>query len=376
MPPTRWRGGSGLPRRSSSTGGCPADFTPGFVLFFGSEDLVTCGCIGFIGARTCRLHFPQTTLLDMPSRVRLIAIDIDGTLLPTSSTTISQRNRRALCDAQAAGIHIAIATGRRHQYAEPVLEQVGLSRRTVMISSNGSVMRHFDGELIQQNLLAVDTARALCAALRPFGQTMVFTFDRYDRPSLVVESMTSLQRKIGVWVESNRPDMLEIAPLEHAFDQGEAPIQAMLCGDIAQIRAAQQALETTALAAGIAMHRTEYAERDLGILDLLPPNCSKGRALQDYARSLGLEAAEVMAIGDNFNDQAMLEFAGSAVVMANAGAEMRALAARHGWAIGLTNDEDGVAATLEPLIRSEKNDEKVTNFASEVVPAESGVPDR
>ena len=312
----------------------------------------------------------------MPSRVRLIAIDIDGTLLPTSSTTISQRNRRALCDAQAAGIHIAIATGRRHQYAEPVLEQVGLSHRTVMISSNGSVMRHFDGELIQQNLLAVDTARALCAALRPFGQTMVFTFDRYDRPSLVVESMTSLQRKIGVWVESNRPDMLEIAPLERAFDQGEAPIQAMLCGDIAQIRAAQQALETTELAAGIAMHRTEYAERDLGILDLLPPNCSKGRALEDYARSLGLEAAEVMAIGDNFNDQAMLEFAGSAVVMANAGAEMQALAARHGWAIGLSNDEDGVAATLEPLIRSEKSAEKVTSFASEVVPAESGVRDR
>ena len=58
----------------------------------------------------------------MPSNVRLVAIDIDGTLLPTSSTTISQRNRRALCDAQAAGIHIAIATGRRHQYAEPVLE--------------------------------------------------------------------------------------------------------------------------------------------------------------------------------------------------------------------------------------------------------------
>lgn len=311
----------------------------------------------------------------MPSNVRLVAIDIDGTLLPTSSTTISQRNRRALCEAQAAGIHIAIATGRRHQYAEPVMEQVGLSPRTVLISSNGSVTRHFDGELIQQNLLSVVTARALCAALRPFGQTTVFTFDRYDRPSLVVESMTSLQRKIGVWVESNRPDIMQISPLEDAFDQGEAPIQAMLCGDIAQVRAAQQALEAMDVAPNIAMHRTEYADRDLGILDLLPPHCSKGRALEDYARSLGLEAAEVMAIGDNFNDQAMLEFAGSAVVMANAGTEMQALARRHGWAVTLSNDEDGVAATLEPLIRSEKNAAKVTNFAPEVVPAETGFRD-
>jgi Cof subfamily protein (haloacid dehalogenase superfamily) len=311
----------------------------------------------------------------MQSRVRLIAIDIDGTLLPSSSTTISRRNRRALCEAQAAGIHIVIATGRRQQYAEPVLAQVGLSPRTVMISSNGSVIRHFDGELIQRNLLSVVTARALCPALRPFGQTMVFTFDRQDKPSLVVESTAALQRKIGIWVESNRPDMMEIAPLERAFDQDEAPIQGMLCGDIAQVRAAQQALEGTDLATRIAMHRTEYAERDLGILDLLPPDCSKGHALKDYARSLGLGAAEVMAIGDNFNDQAMLEFAGSAVLMANAGVEMQALAQQQGWAITLSNDEDGVAATLEPLIRSAQKAEKVTSFAPEVVPSQAGSED-
>jgi len=49
-------------------------------------------------------------------------------------------------------------------------------------------MRHFDGELIQRNLLSVVTARALCAALRPFGQTMVITFDRYDRYGQVLQS--------------------------------------------------------------------------------------------------------------------------------------------------------------------------------------------
>jgi hypothetical protein len=121
------------------------------------------------------------------------------------------------------------------------------------------------------------------------------------------------------------------------------------------------------------MHRTEYADRDLGILDLLPPLCSKGHALEDFARSLGMGAAEVMAIGDNFNDQAMLEFAGSAVLMANAGTELQALARRRGWAVTLSNDEDGVAATLEPLIRSAKQAEKVTSFAPEVVPTETGV---
>jgi hypothetical protein len=288
----------------------------------------------------------------MPSRIRLVAVDIDGTLLPTSGTTISKRNRHALRDAQAAGVHIVIATGRRHQYAEPVLEQVGLSPRTVMISSNGSVVRYFDGELIERNLLTEQTARALCGALRPFGQTMVFTFDRTDGPSLVVESMASLHRRIALWVEANRHDMVEIAPLERAFDQHVGPIQAMLCGDIPQVRAAEQALQGMEQAGQITMHRTEYAERDLGILDLLPPHCSKGTALANYVRSLGLEPHEVMAIGDNFNDQAMLEYAGQAVVMGNAGAEMLALADEHGWATTVSNDADGVAEMLEPLIRA------------------------
>jgi Cof subfamily protein (haloacid dehalogenase superfamily) len=314
----------------------------------------------------------------MPSNVRLIAIDIDGTLLPSSGTTISRRNRRALQDAQTAGLHIVIATGRRHQYAEPVLQQAGLSPRTVMISSNGSVVRHFDGELIARTLLPVESARALCPALRPFGQTMVFTFDR--EPSLVVESMASLHLRIGNWVEANRHDMVEIVPLERAFDRDEAPIQAMLCGNIAQVRAAQQAIEGLDLAADITMHRTEYAERDLGILDLLPPGCSKGHALGDYARSVGLEAAEVMAIGDNFNDQTMLEYAGQAAVMGNAGEEMRALAVQRGWLVIQSNDEDGVAKMLEPLIRDAQQALSTGNSGAEVVAAvvtwENGIRSR
>jgi Cof subfamily protein (haloacid dehalogenase superfamily) len=313
----------------------------------------------------------------MTSCVRLIAIDIDGTLLPSSSTTISSRNCHALREAQAAGIHIVVATGRRHRYAGQVLEQVGLSPRTVLISSNGSVVRHFDGKVIQRNLLPAASARALCPTLRRFGQTMVFTFDRQSGPSLVVESMESLHRRIGMWVESNRDDMVEIAPLERAFDQDEAPIQGMLCGEIAQVRDAQRALEGMDLAANITMQRTEYAERDLGILDILPPNCSKGHALADYASSIGVEAAEVMAIGDNFNDQTMLEYAGQAVVMGNAGAEMQALARRCGWTITLRNDDDGVAATLEPLIRIAQESQSTGNDpAPEVVTWEAGASSR
>jgi Cof subfamily protein (haloacid dehalogenase superfamily) len=312
----------------------------------------------------------------MPSRVRLVAIDIDGTLLPTSSTTISRRNRRALCEAQAAGLHVVIATGRRHQFAGEVLGQIGLSPRTVLISSNGSVIRRFDGELIHRTLLPVPTARALCGPLRSFGQTMVFTFDRQGEPELAVENVGALHHRIATWVEANRRDIVEVQPLELAFEHGEAPIQGMLCGEIAQVRAAQEALEGTQLAANITMHRTEYADRDLGILDLLPPRCSKAHAIDDYAGSLGLEAAQVMAIGDNFNDQSMLEYAGHAVLMGNAGEELQELARQHGWTVALTNDEDGVAAILEPLIASANEAETGNQIGPEVVPSASGVATR
>ena len=154
----------------------------------------------------------------------------------------------------------------------------------------------------------------------------------------------------------------------------------MLCGNIAQVRAAQQAIAGMDLAAEITMHRTEYAERDLGILDLLPPGCSKGHALGDYARSLGLEAAEVMAIGDNFNDQTMLEYAGQAAVMGNAGEEMRALAVQRGWLVIQSNDEDGVAKMLEPLIRDAQQARSAGDRGPEVVAAvvtsENGIRSR
>lgn len=293
----------------------------------------------------------------MPSRIRLVAVDIDGTLLPSSSTTISERNRAALRDAQAAGMHIAIATGRRHQFAEPVLAQVELSPRTVMISSNGSVVRYFDGELIRRSLLPVETAQTLCGALRPFGQTTVFTFDRTHGPSLVVESMASLHSRIALWVEANRQDILEVVPLERAFDHHQGPIQGMLCGNIPQVRAAAQALTEMERSGRIAMHRTEYPERDLGILDLLPPNCSKGTALADYARALGLDRSEVAAIGDNFNDLDMLEYAGQAVVMANASPEILAMAAERGWFLTRSNNEDGVAEALESLLHPLQGEE-------------------
>jgi Cof subfamily protein (haloacid dehalogenase superfamily) len=282
--------------------------------------------------------------------IRLIAIDIDGTLMPSTGPKISSRNCAALRAAEAAGIEIVIATGRRQAYAMPLIAQVGLDENSVMISSNGAVIRGFDGQLLDRRFLPVETARQLCVALRGYG-TMVFTFDREGTGALVIESLQQLHARIDRWVEANRPYLVEVQPLERAFDAGEEPIQGMVCGTVAEMLAAQRQLLLSDVGGQIAMHRTEYAARNLSILDLLPPGCSKGAALDSLARIRGLERNQIMAIGDNLNDLEMLEYAGRAVVMANAGEEVLSLAMRRGWEITASNNDDGVALAVEEVVR-------------------------
>jgi len=282
--------------------------------------------------------------------IQLIAIDIDGTLMPSTGPRISARNCAALQAAEAAGIEIVIATGRRQAYAMPLIAQLGLDENSVMISSNGAVVRGFDGQLLDRRFLPVETARQLCVALRGYG-TMVFTFDREGTGALVIESFKQLHARIDRWVEANRPYLLEVQPIERAFDAGEEPIQGMVCGTVAEMVAAERLLLLSDVAGQIAMHRTEYAARNLSILDLLPPGCSKGAALDSLAQIRGLERSQIMAIGDNLNDLEMLEYAGRAVVMANAGAEVLALAMRRGWEVTASNDDDGVALAVEEVVR-------------------------
>jgi Cof subfamily protein (haloacid dehalogenase superfamily) len=282
--------------------------------------------------------------------IRLIAIDIDGTLMPSTGPKFSPRNCAALQAAEAAGIEIVIATGRRQAYAMPLIAQVGLSEESVMISSNGAAVRGFDGELLDRRFLPIETARRLCVALRGY-QTMVFTFDREGVGALVIENLQRLYARVPRWVEANRPYLVEIRPMERAFDGGEEPIQGMVCGTVAEMIAAEKQLLGGDLAGQIAMHRTEYAARNLSILDLLPPGCSKGAALDSLARIRGLEQEQIMAIGDNLNDLEMLEYAGRSVVMANASEEILALALRRGWEVTASNDDDGVALAVEEVVR-------------------------
>jgi hydroxymethylpyrimidine pyrophosphatase-like HAD family hydrolase len=78
---------------------------------------------------------------------------------------------------------------------------------------------------------------------------------------------------------------------------------------------------------------------------------SKGSSLERLAARLGVDRKETMAIGDNWNDVVMLEWAGQGIVMANAAAELRALAKTRGWKQAPSSDDDGVAVILEGVLQ-------------------------
>jgi hypothetical protein len=281
--------------------------------------------------------------------VRLVAIDVDGTLLPTFAQAIGPRTARAMKAAQQAGITVAVATGRRTAYTAPLLDGLGLRADMPLITSNGAVIRTLGGEPIDRCQLESRVARGLCGLLKPFG-AMVFTFDRPGRGELVIEDMEQVHGRIALWVEANRNAIEIVKPLEDALRDGEDPIQGMVAGGLSKMRQAEEALKSSEWSASCACIKTEYPGRDLSILDLLPPGVSKGWALQRLAGRLGVDRKETMAIGDNWNDVDMLEWAGQGVMMGNAALELRTMAKMRGWRQTPPNDREGVAVVLEAAV--------------------------
>jgi hydroxymethylpyrimidine pyrophosphatase-like HAD family hydrolase len=304
-------------------------------------------------------------------RVRLIAVDMDGTLIGLDGK-VSAENVAAMREAEAAGVEVVVATGRRHSYAMRILRALGLGAGSTLVSSNGTVTRLIgDGttgaELVERTLMSRETALWLCGHLGEFRNALVITFDRVQpdgedaRGALVVEELEDLHASIGKWMEANAPYIEHVNPIEQALERDEAPIQMMLCGTVERMRRAEALMleDPRVMAVGldgasasdsaiaeIALSRTEYPERDLSLVDILPAGCSKGAALLRLAAERGIDRAEMMAIGDNWNDVSMLEVAGYSVLMENAPEELKDAARAKGWTIGGHHDRNGVAEAI------------------------------
>jgi len=275
------------------------------------------------------------------SPIRLLATDIDGTLL-NPQFQISDRDLAALRQAHASGIEIVLVTGRRHTFALPIARQLNFD--LWLISSNGAVTRSLSGETFHRDLMPVETCRRLCLAMHEFRGHTVLTFDKETKGAIVLERMDELNGSIRRWLEKNIDYIEFVVPIEDALVTD--PVQAMFCGSMARMVEVRRGIESCGIDGDITMLRTEYPARDLSMIDVLKAGCSKGHALKRWANYRGIRREEVMAVGDNHNDVEMLEFAGHPVIMGNACAELRG----RPWTVTLSNAECGVAAAVDAIL--------------------------
>jgi Cof subfamily protein (haloacid dehalogenase superfamily) len=272
-------------------------------------------------------------------------MDIDGTLL-NSKSQVSAANSQAIAEAAARGIEIVLVTGRRFDFALPIAQELPCDLD--MIVNNGALAKSPDGTTHLRHLLPSETARRVLESSPEFRFNAAVVFDRSSASQVILEKVDWDDPFRGGYFRRNREYIAEMAPLVSCLN-GEDPIQVMYTGQCIPMRAAMKSLAALPFAGEFTLALTEYEIRDLSILDVLPRGVTKGNTLKEWVRRRGIPPENVMAIGDNWNDREMLEFAGCPVVMGNSVAELKSL----GWPITLSNDEDGVAEAIRRYALSE-----------------------
>src|ERR1017187_8916999 len=270
--------------------------------------------------------------------VRLIALDIDGTLLDDRSQ-IPEINRKAIAEAAARGIEVALVTGRRYDFAMPIARQIPCP--LTMIVNNGAMVKSSSGVTHLRHLLPLNVARRVLEAASGFRDLASVCFDRPRENPMIFERITSDDPLRRRYFERNKEFIAEVSPILDCLI--EDPIQVMFTGAVGIVREVAASLAQLPFSSEYSLAMTLYDNRNFGLVDVLSPGCSKGATLAEWVTHRGWSRQDVMAIGDNHNDIEMLQYAGLPIVMGNSVPELKSL----GWRETLTNGEGGVAAAIE-----------------------------
>jgi len=240
----------------------------------------------------------------------------------------------------AAGVHVALVTGRSYPFVRPLAS--ALPSSVTLIVSNGAVERGMDGTTRARRLLSRTVARTVLQATGAYRDATALIFDRDAERQVIFETMDwSHPGRAAYWTR-NQSLIAQSTPLEDALI--EDPIQVMFNGGVQAMRILVDSLRRETRDCAVSL--TEYEHRDFSLIDVTDPRATKGQALGWRARELGVSRDAVMAIGDNFNDLEMLEYAGVPVVMANAVAGLK----DRGWTQTADNDHAGVAEAIRRFI--------------------------
>ncbi|HQY30575.1 MAG TPA: HAD family hydrolase [Thermomicrobiales bacterium] len=265
--------------------------------------------------------------------IRLVATDLDGTLLRTDKT-FSARTTAAMVRAQAEGIRIVWATARGRSTVTEFAKMAGFSGYA--ICGNGAVVLDLadDGAVIRKSTIDGDTAETVMATIRQAVPGSVFalvgTHDFLGEPGYMAASNFT-----DHWLQ---PEEMQTSDRLREIPDGTVKIVArhpeLTPGDLFRILQ------------GAAIAQVEMTHSLAPFVEMSMLGVTKATTLATLCTEWGLDRSEVAAIGDALNDLPMIEWAGLGLAPANAMPE--ALAAADQVLPG--NDDDGVATFLESLI--------------------------
>lgn len=265
--------------------------------------------------------------------IKLVAIDIDGTLLD-SKHTITPAVNQAIQEAKAAGVKIVIATGRPISGVKAILEELKLNEPgDYVITFNGGLVQEADSgldiiktSLSYEDYLDIEQAgRKLKLPLHASTKKGIYTANRTIGKYTMYES-----RLVDAPVFYRTPE-----------EMADKEIIKVMMVDEPEILDAAIPLLPPSLT-----QRFTIAKSAPFYLEFTPKTVNKGQAIIQLAQQLGLSMDETMAIGDQENDRSMLEVVGCPVVMENGNPEVKKIAKY----ITKSNDQDGVAHALHTWV--------------------------
>lgn len=283
-------------------------------------------------------------------KIRLIALDLDGTLL-NSRGELSERNRAAIAQARERGVRVALVTGRRFRDARPLALELGLD--VPLIAHNGALTKHARTlETVAVHLLPQAEAHEVLRVARGHQADALVSDDPVGAGLLVYDHISEDNLSLVKYIEWSRrivgdeveASVRQVRSLEAYLDH--APVHIAFSGTCAHMSQLSEMIRLE-LDTRVKLLLTLYPRPDFALLDVLHPQASKGAGLAAVAAEYQLRREQVMAIGDNLNDLEMLTYAGTGIRMGNAEPSLHDLAGLHTTA---TNDEDGVAVAIEHFV--------------------------
>ncbi|WP_426816718.1 pyridoxal phosphatase [Winslowiella sp. 2C04] len=264
---------------------------------------------------------------------RVIALDLDGTLL-TPNKTILPESLEALAKAQQAGVKVLIVTGRHHVAIHPFYQALALD--TPAICCNGTYLYDYQAKkVLASDPLAKPQAQRVIEMLE---QQSIHGLLYVDNAMLYQNATGHVTRTLN-WAqslpESQRPTFLQVDSLAEAAQSAQSIWKFALSHP--DTSALQQFADSVEQQLGLAC---EWSWHDQ--VDIAKEGNSKGKRLAQWVESAGYQMSDVLAFGDNYNDLSMLETVGLGVAMGNAD---EAIKARAGRVIG-TNLEPGIAEII------------------------------